>query len=161
MTDVQVDSPSPGVVDVWVLGGDAPDGSPPPALVLAVADAVSGDTVRPLTDTVRAKTGQVLPYTVAATLTVAAGPDIETVRTAATAAVTTYARRQRKLGGSVPRSALIAALHVAGVVEVDLTGPAADVDAATGQAPWPTMGTNAAYEYPDTHPLDGITVVAA
>ena len=161
VTDVQVDSPSPGVVDVWVLGGDAPDGSPPPALVLAVADAVSGDTVRPLTDTVNAKTGRVLPYTVAATLTVAAGPDVETVRTAAAAAVTAYARRQRKLGGSVPRSALIAALHVAGVVEVDLAEPAADVDAGTGQAPWPTVGANAAYEYPDTHPLDGIAVVAA
>ena len=161
VTDVQVDSPSPGVVDVWVLGGDAPDGSPPPALVLAVGDAVSGDTVRPLTDTVRAQTGQVLPYTIAATLTVASGPDVETVRTAAAAAVTAYARRQRKLGASVPRSALIAALHVVGVVAVDLTAPAADVDAATGQAPWPTTGASAVYEYPDTHPLDVTGVVAA
>ena len=161
VTDVQVDSPSPGVVDVWALGGDAPDGSPPPALVLAVADAISGDTVRPLTDTVRARTGRVRPYAIAATVTVASGPDVETVRTAAAAAVTAYARRQRKLGGSVPRSALIAALHVAGVVEVDLTEPAADVDAVTGQAPWPTTGANAVYEYPDTHPLDGIAVVAA
>ena len=161
VVDAQIDSPSPGDVDVWLLGGDNADRSPPPALVQAVAAVVSADTVRPLTDTVRAKAGKVLPYTIDATLTVAAGPDRETVRAAAQAAVTAYARGRHRLGISVPRSALIAALHVAGVVEVDLTLPAADVDAATGQAPWPTMGANAEYVYPATHPLDGITVRAA
>lgn len=45
----------------------------------AAADAVSADHVRPLTDTVNAKAGKVLPYTVEATLTVASGPDRETV----------------------------------------------------------------------------------
>lgn len=159
--DVQVDSPSPGVVDVWVLGGDATDGSPAPALVQAVEAAVSADQVRPLTDTVAARAGRVLPYTIRATLTVAAGPDRETVRVAAEAAVTAYARARHRLGASVPRSALIAALHVAGVVEVDLTDPAADVDPPTGRAPWPTTGAMAEYVHPATHPLDGITVEAA
>ena len=161
VTDAQIDSPAPGDVDVWLLGGAAVDGSPPPALVQAVADAVSAEHVRPLTDTVRAKAGKVLPYTIEAALTVASGPDTETVRSAAEAAVTAFARRQHKLGASVPRSALIAALHVAGVVEVDLTEPMADVDAMVGQAPWPTMGANAEYVYPTTHPLDGVTVEAA
>ena len=161
VVDAQIDSLSPGNVDVWVLGGDAVDGSPPPALVQAVADVVSADAVRPLTDTVNAKAGQVLPYQVTAALTVAAGPDREAVRSAAEAAVTTYARSRHRLAASVPRSALIAALHVAGVVAVDLTSPADDVDPVTGQAPWPTTGSTSAYAHPETHPLDGITVTAA
>ena len=161
VADAQINSPAPGVVDVWVLGGDAVDGSLPPALVQAVSAAVSADHVRPLTDTVSAKAGKVLPYKIHATLTVASGPDQETVRAAAEAAVTAYARDRHRLGASVPRSALIAALHVAGVVEVDLAKPDADVDASTGQAPWPTTGAQAAYVHPATHPLDGITVEAA
>ena len=53
---------------------------------------------------------------------------------AATAAVTAYADSARKIGRNVPRSALFAALHVAGVEAVDLTAPAADVAITAVQA---------------------------
>ena len=159
--DVQPNSPAPGTVDVHVLAADPADGSPSPALVAAVAAALSADTVRPLTDTVRAFAGRVQPYTIDATLTIASGPDAETVRRSAAAAVRAYAVSRHRLGVGVPRSALIAALHVVGVDGVVLAAPAADVPPAVGRAPWPTAGTAADYAYPTTHPLDGITVRAA
>ena len=37
VADVQTDRPSPAAVDVWVLGSTTADGSPPPALVQALA----------------------------------------------------------------------------------------------------------------------------
>ena len=47
-----------------------------------MADTVSADHVCPLTDTVNAKAGKVLRYTIQATVTVASGPGRETDRTA-------------------------------------------------------------------------------
>lgn len=161
ISDAQPNSPAPGDVDVWVLAAAPADGSPSPALVGAVAAVLGADRVRPLTDTVTVRAGRIVPYRIAATLDVASGPDAATVRTAAEAAARNYALGRHRLGVGVPRSALIAALHVAGVDGVNLTAPAADVPAATGRAPWPTAGTAAEYVHPATHPLDGIDVRVA
>ena len=159
--DVGVTSPNPGEVQVVVLGGDNPDGAADAALVAIVLAALSSDEVRPLTDTVSVVAVEILPYVVTAELTVEAGPDSAVVRAAAEAAVRARVAAAHRVGGTAYRSALTAALHVPGVVSVDLTAPAADVVATGLQAPWCTMGANMPYSAPDTHPLDGITVTVA
>ena len=156
--DVSVDSSVAGTVDVTVLGGPDPDGAAPAALVATVTAALNDDDARPLTDTVVVAGAEIVPYEIDATLTVRAGVESATVLDAATQAVTAYALAVHRLGATVARSLVTAALAVEGVNNVELTKPAADVECTAAQAPWPTTGTAAAYTSPDTHPLDGISV---
>ena len=75
-----------------------------------------------------------LDYAVTAAIATDAGPDADAVREDAEAAVRTAVARYRRLGRSVPRSALLAALHRPGVRAVELTAPAADIVRDTGEA---------------------------
>lgn len=58
--EVAVHSPTPGVVDVrfTLTGGELPDA----AMISLVSEAISGETVRPLTDTVLVDAPDVVPY---------------------------------------------------------------------------------------------------
>lgn len=160
--DVCVERTAPGAVRVVVLGGDADgDGVPSSAVVERVRDAITGDTVRPLTDAVRVQAVEIVPYTINATLTIESGPDPDVVLAAARTAAEAHVRARNRCGVDVHRAAVSASLFVAGVTDVALTAPAADVAAASHQAPWCTASAAAAYTTPVTHPLDGITLAAA
>ncbi len=117
--------------------------------------ALGGDDQRPLTDTVRVVAAEIVAYQIDAELAVGGGVDSATVLAAATRAVTDYALSTHRLGATVARALVTAALAVEGVDNVTLTSPAADVVCAAGQAPWPTADTDAPYA------LNGITVAAA
>lgn len=158
--DVCATRTAPGAVRVVVLG-EHDDGVPSAALVDAVDDALSADTVRPLTDTVTVQAVQIVPYTITATLVIEPGPTPAVVLAAAQAAAQGYVRARNVCGADVHRAGVIAALVVPGVTDVALTAPAADVAVAEHQAPWCTAGAAAAYTTPTTHPLDGITLSAA
>lgn len=129
--DVAVRSPEPGVVVLHPLGSiGGASVMPSSDLKARVLAAASAEDVRPLCDTVRVEDPEDAPYTVSARLTVFADRDAETVREAAEAAVTAFcATQSRSLGNDIARSALIAALHVAGVKRVILDAPAADIAA--------------------------------
>jgi phage-related baseplate assembly protein len=96
-------------------------------LLDAVEAVVNGDTVRPLTDQVTVQSAALVPFAIEANLTLYAGPDAGLIEDTARAALAAFLAANRKLGRDHPRSALIAALHVAGVQKVDLVEPAADV----------------------------------
>ena len=160
--DASAVSPAAGDVTVTVLGGGAEgDGAATAALVDVVRNALSGETVRPLTDTLTVQGAEIVPYAVTAEVAVAAGPVAAEVLAAARSAVEAYCRSVHRLGATVALSGLYAALHVAGVDSAVLTSPAADVVCTAAQAPWPTAGADAPYRADDSHEFGGIAVTAA
>ena len=131
--DVEATSPEPGVVEVFVLSREG-DGTPAPELLAAVQSALSAEAVRPVCDTVRVSAPAIEPYAITAAIVTDAGPDPETVRLDAVAALEIMKAGYHRLGRSVPRSAILAALHRPGVRAVNLVSPAADIPRASGEA---------------------------
>ncbi|MGH7986956.1 MAG: baseplate assembly protein [Candidatus Binataceae bacterium] len=133
IADVQVISPAPGQVNVFLLIGPGitqPASSPnnaaiaSPALLAKVLATLSADSVRPLTDSVNVLTVSEVDYEIKATVTLYADADPAATMTAANTAAAAFAlalasRIQRDL---VP-SQIIEALSVPGVYQVELTSP--------------------------------------
>lgn len=133
--DASATSPTPGRVVVTILsrGGD---GTAPAALVATVAAYLSAETRRPMTDAVTVQSATIIPYAVAATIRTFDGPDAAIVLATARARLDAYVAACHRLGRDVARSGILAALHVEGVVTVQLTSPAADIPVDRTQAPW-------------------------
>lgn len=128
--DASATSPAPGEVTVAILAQpteEDPSGAASPALVATVNAALSADTVRPLTDLVTVQSADITTFAVTAQLTLFAGPDANLILSTAQASLDSWLAANRRLGRDIPRSALIAALHVAGVQRVELIEPAADL----------------------------------
>ncbi|MDQ6959556.1 MAG: baseplate J/gp47 family protein [Mariprofundaceae bacterium] len=124
--DVSITSPNPGDVVIAVLSRTG-SGVPPQSVLDAVMSVCNADDIRPLTDHVIVQAAAITNYTVAAALTVYPGPDPVTVQAAALKAVTDYCNAHHALGHDITRAGLIAAATVAGVQNVALTAPAADL----------------------------------
>lgn len=125
--DASAISPAPGHVLVSVLSRHG-DGTADAELVASVAAALSADDVRPLTDAVAVQTAVLVNFRVEAELTLYAGPDSQLILLTATTALENLLQDSRRLGRDVTRSAIMAALHVAGVQNVTLTHPAVNVE---------------------------------
>lgn len=138
--DASVRSDTPGEVTVAVLS-TVGQGGASNELLAAVEAAVNADDVRPLTDFVTVESASVKTYTVSATLTLQTGPDAAVVRQSAIDAVTAYTQERHRLGLTVARSGLLAALHRPGVDLATLSQPAADVTCSVSQAAWCTSIT--------------------
>ncbi|WP_179228610.1 baseplate assembly protein [Leptolyngbya ohadii] len=124
--DASVLQPARGQVKVYPLTST---GAPSQALLNQVTAALTPDTVRPLTDDVEVLAPTADNYSIVASLTVLTTADPAIVLANATAAANAYiAERRSKLGNDIVRSQIIAALSVAGVKEVSLTQPAANID---------------------------------
>jgi phage-related baseplate assembly protein len=133
--DASATSPAPGEVVISVLSRIG-DGEASPELLAAVDSVVGADDVRPLTDEVTVQSAAIVPFEVEAALTLYAGPDAMLIEQTAETALTALLAQQHRLGRDVTRSAIIAALHVAGVQNVNLVSPAADVAVSETQAAW-------------------------
>lgn len=130
VADASATSPSPGEVVVSVLAREAVgagSGAAPQALLDQVEAAVGAETVRPLTDLVTVQSAQIVEFTVEAQLDIYTGPDQSLIYSSALAALDDLLTTRRRIGLDVTRSAIFAALHVAGVDNVTLAQPAADV----------------------------------
>ncbi|MCA0208129.1 MAG: baseplate J/gp47 family protein [Proteobacteria bacterium] len=141
--DASATSPTPGQVVVSVLSRTG-DGSAPGGTLAAVTAMLTADAVRPLTDEVIVQSADVVDFTIAADLYLYAGPDPTLIETTAESSLNAYLAKARRLGRDIPRSAIIAALHVAGVQRVALTSPAVDQVMTPLQAGWCT-GINLNY----------------
>jgi len=135
VADASVISPIPGQVVVSILGNEG-DGTPPPDLLAVVNAYLNGETIRPLTDEVIVQAATLVPYQIEAVLTLYPGPAPQPVIEAATDAVNAYIRATRRIGYDVTRSGLFAALHRAGVQNVALIEPAADIVIAATEVAW-------------------------
>lgn len=131
--DVAVASPAPGVVSVAVLSRQG-NGTPSPALLAAVDATLSAQDVRPLTDNVEVVPGNIIDYSVTASLVLFDGPDATVVIDAARAAMQAYASASHRLGRDITLSGVYAALHQPGVQRVVLAAPAANIVTAWNQA---------------------------
>ena len=132
VADADAVSPAPGEVVVVVLSRSG-DGVPSAEVLQKVERAVNGETVRPLTDKVTVQAVELVPFDTVATLDVFAGPDQNLILDQAAASLEALYDRSRRIGRDVPRSAIIAALHVGGVERVSLQLPASDVAIARTQ----------------------------
>ncbi|MDM5178518.1 baseplate J/gp47 family protein [Massilia sp. DJPM01] len=131
--DVAVDSPTPGVVSVAVLSRES-NGTPSVELLAAVNATLSADDVRPLTDNVHVVAGNIINYSVTASLVLFDGPDATVVIETARAAMQAYANASHRLGRDVTLSGVYAALHQPGVQRVALAAPVASIVTAWNQA---------------------------
>lgn len=133
IVDVQVLSPVPGTVNVYVLTGpitvqpaDAPNpaGAPGDALLEKVRAILSADDVRPLTDTVNVYPAVEVDYQIAATVTLYADADPAATMAAANAAAVQFAVNQaNRIGRDIVASQIVSALSVPGVYQVAVTAP--------------------------------------
>jgi len=134
IVDVQVMSPSPGTVNVYVLTGPiaaqpaaAPNyiGIASSALLGQVQTAMNSDTVRPLTDTVVTSAVSEVDYQISAVVTLYSDADPnQTMSAAATAVQQLAIEIASKIQRDLVPSQIIAALSVPGVYEVTLSSPA-------------------------------------
>jgi phage-related baseplate assembly protein len=132
--DVQVLSPAPGQVSVFILAGPitvqpaaAPNnaGVAGPTLLSKVATLLSSDTVRPLTDTVNVLAVGEVDYQITGTVTLYSDADPTATMAAANAAAADFAiELASKIQRDIVPSQIVAALSVPGVYEVTLTAPA-------------------------------------
>lgn len=133
--DAEPTSPSPGVVDVYILAATG-DGTPSAELLTKVATYLTDEDRVPLTDNVHVKAAQVLPYPLTIRLFIpAAGPSAAAITAEAERRLLEVINPRRRIGVEVPRSLLDSALHVQGVTKVELVGWA-DITPAKHQAAW-------------------------
>lgn len=131
--DASATSPAPGEVLISVLSTIG-DGTASAALIAAVQAVVSDRSIRPLGDHVVTASATIVPFAVDAALTTFTGPDIDLVLTAARVGLDAYLAECRKIGRNVRRAGIEAALKVAGVENVVLASPPADVLCDSTQA---------------------------
>ena len=99
-----------------------------------VQDALDPETRLPLCDTVEVMSAEIIEYQVTAELTLFFGPDANTIRANAIAAVQAYVAAHHACGHDITLSGLQAALHVEGVQEVNLISPSARIEVDSGKA---------------------------
>lgn len=134
IVDVQVISPAPGSVNVYVLTGPIslqPAASPNtiaiagPTLLSRVQTALDADTVRPLTDTVATSAVSEIDYQIDAIVTLYSDADPNSTMAAATSAIQRFALDlASQIQRDIVPSQIIAALSVPGVYQVTLNAPA-------------------------------------
>lgn len=124
--DASATSPTPGAVVVTVLSRTG-GGTPTPALLNAVAQALSSDDVRPMTDKVTVQGAQIIDYQVVARVYTYAGPDTALVLAESMKKLERYLAESHRLGRDIPRSGIFSVLHTEGVQRVELDLPAADI----------------------------------
>jgi phage-related baseplate assembly protein len=131
--DASAISRVPGEVIVSILSRTG-DGTASPQLVASVANLLKSDGIRPLTDKVTVQSAEIVTFDIDAQLVLYPGPDQALILAAANASLDALIAANRSLGRDLTRSAITAALHVAGVQNVILVHPVADVAVDLTQA---------------------------
>ncbi|MEL5501745.1 baseplate assembly protein [Serratia ureilytica] len=126
VADVTAISLSPANVTVTVLSRDG-DGSASAELLQVVSAALNDEDVRPVADRVIVQSAKIAPYAIEAVLYLYPGPEVAPILSAAKQRLHNYVLTMRRLGRSIRRSGIIAALTVEGVERVEVAQPAADI----------------------------------
>lgn len=134
---VTIDSPTAGNVRVTILSSNG-QGTADGQLIATVTAALNAETVRPLTDTVQVQSAQIVPYQIAAVLTLYPSVLESMVLANVNAKVNEYAAKQHALGLDITLSGIYAALHQEGVQNVTLTAPSEKIVITPQQAAYCT-----------------------
>lgn len=103
-------------------------GSPVPAAKdLPQPERYTAGGLRPVADRVILRPATLVHYTIDADITVPTGPDSSLIGKQILANLAAYKDAPRRLGRDVAKSAIYAALHVAGVERVELQAPDKDI----------------------------------
>ncbi|MDF9433022.1 baseplate assembly protein [Chromohalobacter israelensis] len=139
VADVRAISPQPCDALLTILSREG-DGTADQELLDIVYAAVTPEDVRPVADRVTVQSAEIIDYAIDAELQLYsdAGTTQEPILAAANARLTRFVeaqhRQRRRLGVSVYRDAIKAALHVEGVEHVKLNSPADHIIIAGTQA---------------------------
>lgn len=124
ISDVSVESPEPGIVDVRVL---LKNGEKPTETVLkGIEDSLNADTIRPLTDTVKVSVPDSVEFEIDVTFWIEQGnmANAKIIEENARAAVNDFIEWQtEKMGRDINPSDLIARLMKTGVKRVEVRKP--------------------------------------
>lgn len=154
----QLNSPTPGVVDVYIQGnpalvddaGDAlyPSGAASAALLAAVTTKVTAADVRQQTDDVTVRAAAAVEYSLAVSLTTYAEPDSAIVLAAARDALAVTLDERNRIGEKINKTIVAGAVFVAGVREATITITRGsdsqvvdEIAGAVGQYPWATASS--------------------
>ena len=126
ITDVAITSPSPGVVNVYLL---TKDGNPTSEIIEIVQKYLSDDKIRPLTDWVKVYSSEKVDFSISAKIILYKDSDLQSVMKTIDAKICEYkVSLSEKLGKDVIRTQIITLLNsVYGVFKVDLITPS-DID---------------------------------
>ncbi|RAI01100.1 baseplate assembly protein [Acuticoccus sediminis] len=133
LLDVDVRKSQPGRVEVTCRAVGT-DPRPSAAILSAVRERLIDEGVAPLTDMVTVRAPSVVRATVTAELIVSDTPTKPVIVAEAKAALNTYIESRMAIGSVLYRSGITAALHVPGVVSVNLIEPSYDVAPSGDQA---------------------------
>lgn len=132
LEDVQITSPSPCVVEIYVVmaGGRLPNETEREDL----ERYINGESIRPLCDQVICTAPEEVPYTITATYWIGESDQKSAgmIQEKVSAAVSGFEAWQRKLGRDINPSELIARIRGAGAKRVTLTAPRDIVVPKTG-----------------------------
>ena len=122
ITDVAILSPTPGVVNVYLL---TKDGNPSDEIINIVQDYLSDEKVRPLTDYVQVLSSEKISFTIKARITLYKDADLVSVEQTINAKMNEYKKLlAEKLGKDVIRTQIITILNsIYGVYKVELEAP--------------------------------------
>lgn len=126
---------APANAKIVILSSEG-DGTAPQDLLDAVFDALVPDTRRPVADNVDVVSATPVPYTIEATLHVSSASALAAVEASAQASVDAFVGSRLRIGRTLYRTSLAAALAVEGVVDVVVIQPAADLDIDPFEAPY-------------------------
>lgn len=126
VADAKAISPSPACVTVSILSREG-DGSADSALLDIVSAALNDEDTRPVADRLTVQSAEIVNYNITATAYCQPGPEIEPIQQAAMQRLQDYINTQHRIGLSVWRSAIDAAISVEGVVHVVITEPKDDI----------------------------------
>jgi len=133
--DVAINSPSPGVVNIYPL---TTEGNPNSEIINIVQTYLSDDKIRPLTDLVKVLSPTKKDFTIDATIYLYKDADVTSVQTTINAKLNEYKiSLSEKLGKNVIQTQIIAILNsVYGVFKVDLKTPA---DIEISESEWANL----------------------
>jgi phage-related baseplate assembly protein len=129
--DIQVNSPEPGVVDVFVLSSEG-NGVPDAALISAVDAVVNSDSVRVITDTVNTQAATERTISVDATIQLLPNAPQDAFDTLE-ASFTEAFEQAKALGRDITLSWIISTLSPDGIYKVTLNSPTQDEIAAPSE----------------------------
>jgi|GEM_PF-30242 len=151
--DVAVYSEFPGEVEVRILSGEG-SGLAPDELLTTVATVLNADEIRPITDLVKVKSADIIPYNINATLVLSPGVGAQEVLESARVATQAFIKKHHNLGIDITRAALFSALYQPGVQNVELREPSSDILVERHEAPFGTIGTIKSVDHPTTEPVN-------
>ncbi|VVD78413.1 baseplate J/gp47 family protein [Pandoraea fibrosis] len=134
VADASCTSPAPCEILITALGADE-DGSVPKEALDAIRAKLSDEDIRPVADRVSVKAASVTTYEIVADLFVADfTPEKALLLPVAQANAKKFAKSRRRLGFSIYRAKIDAALAIEGIENVVISSPAADIPRDKTQA---------------------------